>query len=1047
MILFCTIVLLAACQGTTGETLIARDDTFRPMSLEEAKKLTAKFEGKSLIAPPRTVSDVSALLDTKNDNHSKINPKKLNEVNAPPPNTNDKSVLARFYQNRGKAAGSIGRFGQALLDLRKAYKYSSDSNLFEAEKARLLVSLSQIESNNGNFLNAIRYLENSFEIETEWGEPPWESYWKLVNLYSKIGDLDSMQEAWEKGKNVFAKGPGKYPPHVVKHAVFEAALDAFYFDGLGRFIEAEKHIRRAIDIFRTSIGIGNRPNKYSWVLSRLAEILRKQGRFVESEITARESLTIALNKFGRNNAVTGNAARQLTKILVDQGRYDEAEKLIITVIDIFDKSRISKSSLTMGEVRSNLIQVLVLKGKWREAVDVFLKAQIDMKENTEIFNQLFLKNIFVPIALIETGNWHDALKLSQNYFQTVKGTLGANDINTALWRGVMAISYASDGNTERAIKEFQITSLIVNPTIKVTGEKKALSQSDIFIIKTITEKYIELLSEIIRKNIQSKRAQSVVNDTFQLAISLRNQTVQKALESSLSRGKLPNSELESLSRREQITKKRIEALSETLADALSSQPDQQKTEAIKILKDNINWLQSARTSLLKEIENRFPNYSNLVNPTSTSIEEIQKQLLPNQALISLYSGENKTYVWAVPKSGTVTFSAVNLGRGSLETRVSSLRKALDPGEVKTLGDIPAFDLVAAHDLYSMLLKPVETGWKGAKNLLVVANGALGQLPFSLLPTKLVILNKDSGQLFSGYRSVPWLARTHSVTVLPSVASLKSLRGTRVARQNQRPFVGFGDPFFNKRQQLAAKKKTQSIQLASRSVALRNAPQTRSVDNAEIGRLPRLPDTRTEIEKIARVMNADPSRDIFLGKRASEETVKKLDLTPYKVISFATHGLVPGDLNGLNQPALALSSPDVTGGKEDGLLTMGEIFGLRLNADWAVLSACNTAAAEGKGAEAISGLGRAFFYSGARALLVSNWPVHSGATTELMTHLFRLQASNQNMSRAEALRQTRLHMIDTGSGKVGKKSAYSYAHPIFWAPFTLVGDGGGVKSGS
>ncbi len=150
------------------------------------------------------------------------------------------------------------------------------------------------------------------------------------------------------------------------------------------------------------------------------------------------------------------------------------------------------------------------------------------------------------------------------------------------------------------------------------------------------------------------------------------------------------------------------------------------------------------------------------------------------------------------------------------------------------------------------------------------------------------------------------------------------------------------------------------------------------------------------------------------------------------------------MNGLTQPALALSSPEVTGDKDDdGLLTMGEILGLKLNADWVVLSACNTAAGDGKDAEAISGLGQAFFYAGSRALLVSNCPVHSAATTELMTTLFGEQANDNTLSRAEALRQTRIHMIDEAVFRNAEgKVLFSYAHPIFWAPFTIVGDGGG-----
>jgi CHAT domain-containing protein len=181
----------------------------------------------------------------------------------------------------------------------------------------------------------------------------------------------------------------------------------------------------------------------------------------------------------------------------------------------------------------------------------------------------------------------------------------------------------------------------------------------------------------------------------------------------------------------------------------------------------------------------------------------------------------------------------------------------------------------------------------------------------------------------------------------------------------------------------------------------------------------------------------------LGLRANEKTVKDMKLDDVRVLAFATHGLVSGDLNGLDQPALALSAPDVAGVDGDGLLTMGEILTLKLNAEWVVLSACNTASADGQGAEAISGLGRAFFYAGARSLLVSNWPVHSGATAELTTTLFRIQTQDAVSNRAWALQQTRLAMIETGAQKnQAGDPLFSYAHPIFWAPFTIVGDGGG-----
>jgi CHAT domain-containing protein len=181
----------------------------------------------------------------------------------------------------------------------------------------------------------------------------------------------------------------------------------------------------------------------------------------------------------------------------------------------------------------------------------------------------------------------------------------------------------------------------------------------------------------------------------------------------------------------------------------------------------------------------------------------------------------------------------------------------------------------------------------------------------------------------------------------------------------------------------------------------------------------------------------------LGKRASEQKIKTMDLSDRQVIAFATHALVPGDLDGLNQPALALCSPKVTGENEDGLLTMGEILKLKLNADWVVLSACNTGAADGAGAEAVSGLGRAFFYAGTRAILVSMWPVETTSARQLTTKLFEYQKEDKTLSRAGALRKSILTLIDDPGLKdpVSGKIAASYAHPFFWAPFIIVGDSG------
>jgi CHAT domain-containing protein len=433
-------------------------------------------------------------------------------------------------------------------------------------------------------------------------------------------------------------------------------------------------------------------------------------------------------------------------------------------------------------------------------------------------------------------------------------------------------------------------------------------------------------------------------------------------------------------------------------------------------------------------------------------------LRPGEALITTLVTKDRTFVWAMSQSGPVAFADVPMNAKAIEEAVAALRRALEP-HAKTLGDIPEFDLAVAHRLYRALLEPVRSGWHDARSLLVVANGALGQLPLALLPTSPVTLPPESSAIFSNYRQVPWLVRSHAVTMLPSVASLVALRTIPPGDPSRHSFVGFGDPYFSREQAaLAAQEQVVVastsemrplvVALTTRAVPIQLRGLSAAVHSSQLAKLPRLPETAEEIRDLAAATNADPVRDVILGARANEKAVKTLDLRRYRVVAFATHGLVPGDLDGLTKPALALSAPDVADVDGDGLLTMDEILSLQLNADWVVLSACNTASGQGAGAESVSGLGRAFFYAGARALLVSHWPVETTSARALTTDLFRRQQENPRVDRAQAPQQTMNWLIDRGTfvDAASGKTVFSYAHPIFWAPFTLIGDGGSGAPG-
>jgi CHAT domain-containing protein len=442
----------------------------------------------------------------------------------------------------------------------------------------------------------------------------------------------------------------------------------------------------------------------------------------------------------------------------------------------------------------------------------------------------------------------------------------------------------------------------------------------------------------------------------------------------------------------------------------------------------------------------------LVEPKSPSVEDVRSSLQPGEVLTSFYFGRNQSFVWAIPKDGPIGFSVIPTSVGEIETKVNAVRKTLEP----LAGFIPPFDLADAYELYSLLLKPIEPVWKSERNLIVVTNGALGLLPLSLLPTAPSKVNADANPRFAEYRAVPWLARTHSVMVVPSASALLTLRHIPPGSSQRESFIGFGDPLFNEEQAAEAAKEesqrplvvaTASETTTATGTETRSAPitgrvqfNTRGLDSADIGSLPRLPDTALELRAIAQALGADPSKSLYLEKDATEENVKKIDLSRFRVVAFSTHGLVAGDLDGLTEPALALTAPSVADPDDDGLLTMEEILALKLDADWVVLSACNTAAGAAAGAEANSGLGRAFFYAGARSLLVTNWSVHSESARELVSELFERQHRDPTLSRSEALRQAMMALLDGGGYGIAGQTMFAYAHPWFWAPYSIIGDG-------
>jgi CHAT domain-containing protein len=263
-----------------------------------------------------------------------------------------------------------------------------------------------------------------------------------------------------------------------------------------------------------------------------------------------------------------------------------------------------------------------------------------------------------------------------------------------------------------------------------------------------------------------------------------------------------------------------------------------------------------------------------------------------------------------------------------------------------------------------------------------------------------------------------------VAQVSTVAAFAALRQAKHRAAPAFALAGFGDP--------AYKRDTASTSAGLVRAVLKTSTTTRDAawSDAEYAELPPLPETRGEILAIARALGADPARDVYLGAQATRQNVLGSDLATRRVVAFATHGLKPGDLPGLSRPALALAAPKDTA--DSPLLVLDDVMTMKLNADWVVLSACNTASDDGRAEEALSGLARGFFFAGARSVLVTHWAVETRSAQELVTRIFEGIARDSSRSRAEALRQAQLELIDG-------KADPAYRHPFFWAPYALAGD--------
>jgi CHAT domain-containing protein len=473
-----------------------------------------------------------------------------------------------------------------------------------------------------------------------------------------------------------------------------------------------------------------------------------------------------------------------------------------------------------------------------------------------------------------------------------------------------------------------------------------------------------------------------------------------------------------------------------------------------------------------QLRRDFPEYASLANPRPLAVAEVQAHLGEEQALVLFLDlpqygpMPEETLIFAVTAK-EARWLSIPQGRAALRQQVGRLRCGLDSSDwrvgrarrticKKMLGtevsetELPPFDAATAHALYRDLFGGIEDLIKD-KSLLIVPSGPLTQLPFQALVTR---EPDKSLPRFDAYKQAAWLGQRHAITVLPSVGSVAALRSARSSEATA-PFTGFGNPLLTgedgtdkrawARQACSQAAPPRQGRVASLIGSIASLFRGGAVNVEELRRQAPLPETADELCAVASglgVAPADLDKTVHLGSRATVTQVKALsatgELARARVVHFATHGLLAGETamfaRNRAEPALLMTPPAAEHANDDdnGLLTASEVAGLKLDADWVIMSACNTAAAAGENAEALSGLARAFFYAGARSLLVSHWYVNSNAAVAITTGAINAMRADPKIGRAEALRRSLAALIAKGVG---------WDHPSIWAPFVVVGNGG------
>ena len=772
-------------------------------------------------------------------------------------------------------------------------------------------------------------------------------------------------------------------------------------------------------------------------LRRLGNNYNSAKDYRRAEDAWRRALEIQERLIGRDQASLGDTLAHLALNVSNQDRFDEADRLFRRAGPLIERSAHPDHRARLLVYRAFHAEQ---QGQYRRALDM-VRASVRLRRQGETGKDALAHSLFEAARLLlKLEDPRQARKMARDALDNYQAAYGSTHWWVAATHDLLADIEKLLGDNRKARshngKAVAIRRVLFGPSAPLAQSYAQLADiltaegrrgdalaayrrmAEILLANPdardgvgpapITAYILAALRQAAR---DPRRRAGLRAEAFVASQLVRGGAAAQAIDLMAARLASGSVEIAGKIKSLQDARERLDGLRQALAAEMSKPTKLRDAESEDRLKREIKQQAEAIQAIDAALEAEHPRYYQLIAPRPLDPAAVAALLRPDEALVSFFVGEDATVVFLV-RDGAVRANAVDLSRQDLTTVVTELRAGVD--WVRNSG--ADFDTRLSQKLHQILLGGFAAELAGVAHLIFVPAGPLMSLPPAVLVTEPIKGDPTD------YGSVSWLVRKHAVSVLPSVHALKAMRTQTTGSRASRPFIGFGAPNFTGQPEDDS---------ARRALEQGCLEEPEGADRAMVRSLPRLPETSAELRTIATSLGAGANA-VVLGDAASEATVREVGMRDYRVVAFATHGLLPENLNCDMEPALALTPSDTGGNESDGLLMASEIAALELDAELALLSACDTAGpGGGLAGESLSGLARAFIYAGARRVVASHWAVLSVPTVRLTTGIFERMDRAPKDGYAAALRRSQLALLNDPD----------MVHPVIWAPFVLIGDGG------